>query len=690
MKNITFSSILHNLRQNFGLLVSTAAALCLFVSSSKLSIMLVAGVFVLLLAASAIWTIRPARFEHPRLRGISLSVALVMAAMGANTFRIAIRSSKNLAALAGKLGLSPTIVLLGLAAMGCIAGFYAIYVLSSHFVQWGEETLYAHTPKLKKGEALRNLKRNWYLPLSAMAFFCLTMDNTLGHIVGWFVAIGLVLILTCHIPSVWDIYRQQATWNKILSLLGALGICLWSQKSFYAFVSELIGGLSLPGFFSTICLTVSYFGGVCAVFFVFFCLLLFWKKLGEIVNDSKLFHSINPAEWCVCGLLAVGALSFMVYAFSQSQAFYRTDYLSDVIYTSDSPMLVTTNAYMTLTHVENDLRQPLFAVFAAPFIGIPYLIGQLTGAPASIRAMLENGVQVFLLLITNLMLAKMLQLDPMKRICFMLLSFCLYSQILFTLMMEQYIIAYFWLILCAYCIFEGTQASRMALWGAGGSLLTSMAILPFMSNHSPIKNTKAWLTEMIQYGLEFLVFLCLLGRFDVLFNLFPQISRLSRFGGQAVTFMDKLYQYTAFIGDCLVAPSTMVAPSANAPISWQLCMPEDIDLLGVAVLVLAAVSAIWNRDKKTSLFAAGWMGLSVVMLIILGWGTAENGLILYALYFSWALLVLLFQLVEKIETLLKVRFLVPLISVGAGAALLWLNIPAVIDLLHFAITHYPA
>ena len=86
--------------------------------------------------------------------------------------------------------------------------------------------------------------------------------------------------------------------------------------------------------------------------------------------------------------------------------------------------------------------------------------------------------------------------------------------------------------------------------------------------------------------------------------------------------------------------------------------------------------------------ATVWVVFSVIMLLLFGWGTKENGLILYALYFGWAFLVLLFQLLEKIEEKLHVRFLLPFVTACAVAALLAINIPAIKELLDFAIIYY--
>ena len=106
-------------------------------------------------------------------------------------------------------------------------------------------------------------------------------------------------------------------------------------------------------------------------------------------------------------------------------------------------------------------------------------------------------------------------------------------------------------------------------------------------------------------------------------------------------------------------------------------------------MLLAIVSAVLNRDKKSSLLSAGWVAFSVVMLLGLGWGTQENGLILYALYFGWAFLVLLFQLVEKTEDKLNIKFLVPVFSIGCTVVLAVVNIPAILEIVNFAITYFP-
>ena len=544
----------------------------------------------------------------------------------------------------------------------------------------------------RKPEIITNLKRNWYFLISAMAFFCLNVTLTLGYFIGVLIAFIASLIIASQIPSIPVCAKKNHMGLQAVSILTTFGICWGEQEVFYADCSVLMQAQALKVMLPisiNIPSIVSVIGAVFSVFFVYFCLLIFWKQMLKIFSEVGVFSDIIAAEWIIYGVLLMISLSLMIISFAQTDAFYGTEYAYDIIYTSDSPSLVQGNVYLALTHVENDLRQPLFAVFAAPFIGIPYLLGRLFGTTACVQAMLVNSVQVIMLFVANFILAKMMKLSLMKRICFILLTCCTYTHLLFTLMMEQYIVAYFWLIFCLYLISEKQRPDRIALWGAGGTMLTSMILLPFMTENSPIRNFKEWFMDVVKYGIEFVILMLVFCRFDVIFYLATKISMLRDFTGRGLTMMDKIFQYIEFVCNCFVAPNAGVNITAVDHISWQLNTVTGLNIAGVIILLLVIISAIWNRDKKSSLFAVGWIGFSVIMLVGLGWGTKENGLILYALYFGWAFLVLLFQLVEKIEKKMNVKYVLPLISVFSAVVLGVINVPAIIEMVNFAITYFP-
>ena len=116
----------------------------------------------------------------------------------------------------------------------------------------------------------------------------------------------------------------------------------------------------------------------------------------------------------------------MTSVFNQSYAFYDPESeLSDLIYTSDSRLIARPNAYLSLANWQNDLRQPLFAVFSAPFIAAPYAISLLFRIFAPYASFyFMNYVQIGLLVFTIILLARLISEKSAARACFALfLSF---------------------------------------------------------------------------------------------------------------------------------------------------------------------------------------------------------------------------------------------------------------------------
>lgn len=545
---------------------------------------------------------------------------------------------------------------------------------------------------LDKTEMLENLKRNWYFPLSAMAYFALCTSLTPEFVLGMGVSFVILVLVSARVSSIWVLAKKQSAAIHLLSMAAAVSVCLSCNRivQFHWTLTDVLVHSKLLGPIAYgPPLVTSLFLFAPSFLFVYLCNLLFWKNLTGIAKRTGVFRGIRTAEWAVYGLLFVLTMGLVVFSFTQTDAFYGTGHTYDIIYTSDSPSLVKGNVYHSLTFAENDFRQALFAVFSAPFTGMAYLAAWLIRASASVQAILLNSVQVAMMLAANLMLARALQFDALKRICFMVLTSCTYTYLLFSLMMEQYIVSYFWLILCVYIISENGRLDRIALWGAGGTLLTSSILLPFMSEKSAVKDFKAWFADMVKYGVEFVVFQLACCRLDAFCNIAKQWEKIGSFTGSAVPFVDKLYQYMEFVVNCFAAPNAEVSTKIMYHISWQLADITRLNFVGAAIVLLAVISAVLNRGKKSSMLAAGWMGFSFFVLVVMGWGTSENGLILYSLYFGWALMVLLLQLIEKIENVLNVKHLLPAIMIAASAALFAVNFPAIMEMVDFAAAHFP-
>lgn len=524
-----------------------------------------------------------------------------------------------------------------------------------------------------------NLKKNWYFPVLEAAFLLFIRPaDDLGFYLSFVVAVCLGITFAEKSAPVIDSILKQTLTERLLAIFGAAGIVL----AYTPTISENIGQAILM-------IVLMMLSSI----FLFVCLSCFWRYLVEQVVEYKIFTDITQKEIILYGVLIFTTIAYAGICFFHSNAFYGSNIKFDTIYTSDSSFLVRENAYLNLFHQENDIRQPLFAVFAAPFIGVPNFFAAIFNLSPTMSAILINSVQIVLMFASNFLIAKAMGLTGGKRIVFMTLLTCTYTHLLFSIMMEQYIIAYFYLALCVFVYSQKRNITNFALYGAGGTLLTSLAFLPFAAGISPIKQPKAWFKHTCKTGIGFIGQLFAFCRFKLVLTAIPMLQDLSYFSGKTVSITDKFYQYTTFMTTCLVGPEAtekiITVNNLTFP-SWQALIPAAINWFGIVILVLVIISAVIHRTDMSVNLAAYWVVISAVILLGFGWGTRENGLILYSLYFGWALFALLFKLMECLEEKLKVKNFCFFGSLAASAALLALNIPKIYAMLEFAAKTYPA
>ena len=102
------------------------------------------------------------------------------------------------------------------------------------FLQMFSEGVLNESYEKKSAAAVAaNLKRNWYFPVSAMAFFCLSAALNIGYILGMVFAFGFAVFVAAQVPSLWAVSKKYTASLRIFSLISAIGICMSIQSSFY-------------------------------------------------------------------------------------------------------------------------------------------------------------------------------------------------------------------------------------------------------------------------------------------------------------------------------------------------------------------------------------------------------------------------------------------------------------------------
>lgn len=543
---------------------------------------------------------------------------------------------------------------------------------------------------------LINFKANFYLPILAFCFLVLSVPADRKYRVCIFLAVLCWGFIAAQIDSIWQWIKTKNRILIIFNFVTAIGIC-WAEK--YVFCNNYFKFFHKHHIVSSQSemAIISHILGLFAVIFLIIVLTYFLEKLLFVLKEIDLLKSIYGYERYLYIILFLLVCFFITIVFLNTDFFYGTKYSCDIVYTADSQMIVKPDCYLRLLHHQNDVRQPLFAVFTAPFCGISYFIAKIICKLTHFnflvtKAILTDYVQIALIFYANFVLTKIFDFNRIKRICFILLISSTYTYLLSLLMMEQFVSAYFWLIIALYSICKN-KINYLTLWGAGATLSTSLILIPCASKNISknylFRSIKEWLLIIpSKCYAGYAVLLILFGRFDIFIYGFKKIVWLMRFSGKEVTFLNKVYQYMEFVHNIILSPN-IVEKFTNNIARWHLAVPVHINWVGAVILVLVIVSVIVNYKKLCNIVAGCWVVFSILILFVIGWGTKENGLILYSLYFAWAFFVLLFQLLEFFENKLQTDKLIPVITAVGCTYMFFVNSKAIMDMVNFGIKYYP-
>ena len=81
--------------------------------------------------------------------------------------------------------------------------------------------------------SMRNLRRNWFFPLSVAAFFCLQITLfQFSHVLSILLAVLAAVAVAGKTPSLVQYLREQRPWFLIFCLLTSIGVCLGAADVF--------------------------------------------------------------------------------------------------------------------------------------------------------------------------------------------------------------------------------------------------------------------------------------------------------------------------------------------------------------------------------------------------------------------------------------------------------------------------
>lgn len=409
------------------------------------------------------------------------------------------------------------------------------------------------------------------------------------------------------------------------------------------------------------------------------CLYIFYSKISDFAKRmisklDKVDKTYMLTAFFLFSVLIIVSY-ILTYVFFGTQIYNGIKY--DVIFTTDSGNLFETNCWLNIGADENDLRQPLFGLLSAPFTVFPYAISKVLFFVPNLYAFLLAIQQAFILIFSINLIVRMLNLSSISKAFSLTLLTVTFPTMLFALNLEQYIYALFWFVLCLHGLINKEKNSETLFIAATGGLITNSALYLLMIEKTTVKKNLIKLIKLIFY---FLAVCFIFGRGCVITSAGSGISNLVSFSGKSVTFLQKIMQYTNFVFSCIVCPKTTMAESV------QLAPSEGFNFIGIAIFAICAISFVLNMKNKFARVSIAWVAYSMVLLILLGWGSQENGMILYSLYFGWAFLSLLILLIEKLPK--KLNIIKYIIYVSAIVFLAIYNFKGIIEIIKFGKEFY--
>jgi len=393
---------------------------------------------------------------------------------------------------------------------------------------------------------------------------------------------------------------------------------------------DMIGALnSISLIFASFSLFIILY---CVIHWLFPIIMSFFKKLDNI---DKTY------------IVALTALAFIITfaVYSVTTIFYGWDYVYSLDIFQESVWYVNFS--------ENDLRQPLYGVFAIPLNVVSYFLSVIIPIPNARRVFTHVLLVVFMAL-TAILLTKILKLDGPAKIAFLLFYSSSYAFVLFFMASEQYQIAGFWLVLFVYILLKEKDHLIAGVLSVGALVPNGFMIL------ATFERNKRWLMSVVTMMLMFLVMCVVFGQIGVLLYSNPGGDYGGFFSGLSV---ESLCSYLKLVGSCFIGPDTIFI---TRDLYGAVAMSENnihLVAVGGCILALFIIGLVTNRKDRLIQLSAIWALVSLIFVGVMGLGVPENGVVLYSYMFSWAYIVVIFRLyqnvIDKYEIKNKAAWVIP-------------------------------
>lgn len=356
-----------------------------------------------------------------------------------------------------------------------------------------------------------------------------------------------------------------------------------------------------------------------SMFFVFYGFYYLLCKIIPFAKREIKNATISEKKFFIVSFLIMFIINIIWYSVISNRAILK----DDLLYSTDSNYVALKMFPNVIWHL--DFRHIFFSILTFPFHSIFSTMRVFIPMHESIYLIFLAMFQVALLLCTAILLARILKNE--KFMYFYALSF---PTVFYAIIIEKFQLCVFLIVLFLYLRLqekEEKELEEISLICATGAITTS-AILGIWSNREKgFQKIKQW----IAIGLLFIAVSVIFGKWNILITVFDYAKE---FGD--LSMKRRIYGITELFSSCLFAPLFKIWGN----IFIWLNEARSLNILGAILFILCIYSFMKHHKNMYAQMCFSWICFALFLFLVMNWYCYEAPL--FNLYFSWAILGLLF------------------------------------------------
>ncbi len=477
-----------------------------------------------------------------------------------------------------------------------------------------------------------------------------TNAGKIGTAVSYIISIPIVAIISFFAQKKYNLLEKVTSHSikiKVLSLLYAIATAfLFGLNFIYILNSQIPNALNHTIRFCGVYIYPSILAllSIYALFIIYsyffsFIFPILYKFIKSINKYEKIFIILSFIVFIPLVILENSYLNF-----SETCTLFNVDTLHQLYLYYPSPVPLG-NSFAYIGHTQNTLQEFIIPIISQP-LSVPItLVSFLIEVALGINVctlLFKLFFGFCFIIFSAILFSRLLQLENFGNFLFCLIYLFSFSSILFIFFPEQYTTAVFAISILLIAIKYKYKYLHHIFWIAVGTLITNGILILFINYWENIKKR----ISLLWRGAIFVACITIIfGQLHITFHIPIEKTRYMSSEKTINLFFQSIE--SCFVKLDNTKSSKIEIETIDNLIAFD-DVPSQNTTLGVSIFISALLGILLTRKLLISKICFIWIGLSIFILAICGYGAVEWCPTLYSYYFMWAYLIPIVLLINKI------------------------------------------